>query len=91
MGSLATGCACSLAGHWGFGMRTSSAATLRQQPSPIWISTCGDKRPASTVEAAQALLSLRAVYLNGDWKPFIEYRIQQEQAEIYPYTLSLAA
>lgn len=44
-----------------------------------------------TVEGAQALLNLRAMYLNGDWKTFIDYRIQREQAEIYPYKPSLAA
>lgn len=44
-----------------------------------------------TVEGAQALLNLRALYLNGDWKSFIDYRIQREQAEIYPYKPSLAA
>lgn len=44
-----------------------------------------------TVEGAQAMLSLRALYLNGDWKTFIDYRIKQEQAEIYPYKCSLAA
>lgn len=44
-----------------------------------------------TVEGAQALLSLRALYLNGDWKAFIDDRIQREQAEIYPYKPALAA
>ena len=44
-----------------------------------------------TVEGAQSLLSLRALYLNGDWKRFVDYRIQREQAEIYPYKPSLAA
>lgn len=44
-----------------------------------------------TVEGAQALLSLRALYLNGDWTTFIDSRIQREQAEIYPYKSSIAA
>lgn len=44
-----------------------------------------------TVEGAQPLLSLRAIYLNGDWKSFMEYRINREQQELYPYKESLAA
>lgn len=43
-----------------------------------------------TVPGAQALLSLRALYLNGDWQNFIASRIQQEQNHLYPYKHSLA-
>lgn len=43
-----------------------------------------------TVAGAQALLHLRAVYLNGDWRSFVTYRIQHEQTRLYPYKTSLA-
>lgn len=43
-----------------------------------------------TVEGAQSLLHLRALYLNGDWQSFIAYRIEQEQKRIYPYKTLLA-
>lgn len=36
-----------------------------------------------TVEGAQAMLHLRAVYLNGRWDDFIEYHIQAEQERLY--------
>ena len=42
------------------------------------------------VPGAQSLLHLRAVYLNGDWKNFVNYRIEQEQNRLYPYKYSLA-
>jgi hypothetical protein len=32
---------------------------------------------------AQAMLHLRAIYLNGEWTNFIKYRIQKEQAKLY--------
>jgi len=32
---------------------------------------------------AQAMLHLRAVYLNGEWTSFVNYRIQNEQAKLY--------
>lgn len=32
---------------------------------------------------AQAMLHLRALYLNGDWRDFIEHRIVQEQIALY--------
>lgn len=35
------------------------------------------------IEGAQAMLSLRAVYLNGLWDQFIAYRIDREQACLY--------
>ena len=35
------------------------------------------------LEGAQAMLSLRAVYLNGLWDQFIAYRIAAEQARLY--------
>ena len=43
-----------------------------------------------TVEGAQSLLSLRALYLNGDWPAFVAYRIEQEQKRIYPHKTLLA-
>ena len=43
-----------------------------------------------TVEGAQSLLHLRALYLNGDWQSFVTYRIEQEQKRIYPYKTLLA-
>lgn len=36
-----------------------------------------------TVGGAQAMLHLRAVYLNGQWNEFVNYRIQTEQAALY--------
>jgi hypothetical protein len=36
-----------------------------------------------TVAGAQAMLHLRATYLNGDWEAFCVYRIQQEQIRLY--------
>lgn len=35
---------------------------------------------------AQAMLDLRATYLNGDWDSFISFRIQFEQKILYPYS-----
>jgi hypothetical protein len=37
------------------------------------------------VEGAQAILSLRAIYLNDDWDTFHADRIQAEQRRLYPY------
>ena len=42
-----------------------------------------------TVAGAQAMLHLRALYLNGDWPAFIEHRARREQARLYPYKSSL--
>lgn len=36
-----------------------------------------------TVAGAQAMLHLRATYLNGDWESFWSYRIEQEQRTLY--------
>jgi hypothetical protein len=36
-----------------------------------------------TVAGAQAMLHLRATYLNGDWEAFYEYRIEEEQRRLY--------
>ena len=33
---------------------------------------------------AQAILDLRAVYLNGDWNTFQKYLIRREQKQLYP-------
>ena len=35
---------------------------------------------------AQAMIHLRALYLNGEWKPFINYRIEKEQKQLYGKT-----
>lgn len=35
------------------------------------------------IEGAQAMLSLRAFYLNDQWDDFVEHRIQTEQEELY--------
>lgn len=43
-----------------------------------------------TVDGAQALLYLRAIYLNGDWPAFVTHRIHKEQAKLYPYKTALA-
>jgi hypothetical protein len=37
------------------------------------------------VPGAQAMLDLRAVYLNGDWETFQQHRIKQERRRLYPY------
>lgn len=34
---------------------------------------------------AQAMLHLRAVYINGDWDAFQQYRVEQERRKLYPY------
>ncbi len=36
-----------------------------------------------TVEGAQAMLHVRALYLNGQWGEFLEFRVEQEQAQLY--------
>jgi hypothetical protein len=36
-----------------------------------------------TVEGAQAMLYLRATYLNEDWTEFLNYRIEREQRRLY--------
>ena len=35
------------------------------------------------VQGAQAMLHLRAIYLNGQWEEFLNYRIEAEQAALY--------
>ena len=37
------------------------------------------------VPGAQAVLDLRAVYINGDWDAFQEHRVAQERRRLYPY------
>jgi len=37
------------------------------------------------VPGAQAILDLRAVYVNGDWDRFQEHRVKQERRRLYPY------
>jgi hypothetical protein len=36
------------------------------------------------IPGAQAMLDLRAIYLNGDWENFMAYRIAKEQEALYP-------
>jgi hypothetical protein len=36
-----------------------------------------------TLDGAQAMLHLRAIYLNGRWDEFVEYRIENEQNALY--------
>jgi hypothetical protein len=36
-----------------------------------------------TVEGAQAMLHVRALYLNDQWEDFLEFRVDQEQALLY--------
>ena len=36
-----------------------------------------------TVEGAQAMLHVRALYLNGQWGELLEFRVEQEQARLY--------
>lgn len=37
------------------------------------------------VPGAQAMLNLRAVYINGDWEAFQQHRVNQERRRLYPY------
>ncbi len=37
------------------------------------------------IPGAQAMLNLRAVYLNGDWDAFQKHRIIEERRRLYPY------
>lgn len=37
------------------------------------------------VPGAQAILDLRAVYINGDWDAFHNYRNEEERRKLYPY------
>ena len=37
------------------------------------------------IPGAQAILHLRALYLNGDWEHFQQYRITQDCQRLYPY------
>jgi hypothetical protein len=36
-----------------------------------------------TVEGAQAMLHVRALYLNDQWGEFLEFRAEQEQTRLY--------
>jgi hypothetical protein len=36
-----------------------------------------------SVEGAGAMLHTRAIYLNGDWDNYNEYRISKEQHDLY--------
>jgi hypothetical protein len=42
------------------------------------------------LEGAQSMLSLRAIYLNGQWDEFIDYRITREQTFLYGELTQLA-
>ena len=43
------------------------------------------------IAGAQAILSLRAIYVNDDWDAFHADRIQTEQRKLYPYNKQLRA
>ena len=43
------------------------------------------------IAGAQAILSLRAIYVNDDWEAFHADRIQTEQRKLYPYKKRLRA
>jgi len=43
------------------------------------------------IAGAQAILSLRAIYVNDDWQAFHTDRIQTEQRKLYPYKKRLGA
>ena len=43
------------------------------------------------IAGAQAVLSLRAIYVNGDWELFHAARIRAEQRRLYPYKRRLPA
>jgi hypothetical protein len=43
------------------------------------------------IAGAQAILSLRALYVNDDWEAFHAHRIQTEQRKLYPYKRHLGA
>jgi hypothetical protein len=43
------------------------------------------------IAGAQAILSLRAIYVNDDWEAFHANRIQTEQRKLYPYKKHLRA
>ena len=43
------------------------------------------------IAGAQAILSLRAIYVNDDWEAFHTDRIQTEQRKLYPYKKRLPA
>jgi hypothetical protein len=36
-----------------------------------------------TLPGAQAMLQVRALYLNDQWEEFLEYRVEQEQIRLY--------
>jgi hypothetical protein len=42
------------------------------------------------IAGAQAILSLRAIYVNDDWDAFHAHRIHAEQRKLYPYKKHLA-
>ena len=43
------------------------------------------------IAGAQAILTLRAIYVNQDWEAFHADRIQREQRKLYPYKKRLNA
>ena len=42
------------------------------------------------VPGAQAMLQLRTIHTNGDWRAFQDFRIQQETKRLYPHAGDLA-
>ena len=43
------------------------------------------------IAGAQAMLNLRAIYTNGDWTAFQDFRIELETECLYPHTKALSA
>lgn len=44
-----------------------------------------------TIQGAQAMLDIRSVALNDDWREFNQFRIQRETERLYPYRNHLGA
>jgi hypothetical protein len=43
------------------------------------------------VPGANAMLQLRTIFANGDWKPFVAFRIQRETMRLYPHQEAVEA
>ena len=38
------------------------------------------------VPGAQAMLQLRVIHANGDWRAFQDFRVEHETLRLYPHT-----
>ena len=47
------------------------------------ITSTKPKAIANSADGAQAMLDLRAVYLNGEWEAFWSYHVEQEDDRLY--------